>query len=64
MTSHRSPVKRRLRRLFDDRRAATAVEYGLILALIVLTIVGALSSFGSSTRGMWGFVANSVINAH
>ena len=44
------------------RRGATAVEYGLILALIVLAIIGALNQVASKTIGMWNYVSHEVTN--
>lgn len=35
------------------RRAATAVEYGLILALIFMAMVGTISQVSSGTNNMW-----------
>jgi pilus assembly protein Flp/PilA len=52
-----------MRRLFDlrkDERGATAVEYGLILALVFLAMVGAVSLFASTTTTMWNDVATKV----
>jgi pilus assembly protein Flp/PilA len=46
--------------IFKDQRAATAVEYGLILALIFLAMVGAVGTFANTTIGMWDNVSNSV----
>jgi pilus assembly protein Flp/PilA len=51
---------RRFFSIFKDERAATAVEYGLILALIFLAMVGAVGTFASTTISMWDNVANSV----
>jgi len=45
------------------QRGATAIEYGLILALIALAIIGALTITAGKTGNMWGNVANEV-NAH
>lgn len=36
-------------RLCGDTRAATAVEYGLLLGLMVIALVGALTAVGGST---------------
>jgi pilus assembly protein Flp/PilA len=49
--------------LFRDSKAATAIEYGLILALIVLAIMGALVALGDVTIGMWNNVSTKVQNA-
>lgn len=45
--------------LLRSTRAATAVEYGLILALIFLAAVGAMSALGTSTINMWNNVSSS-----
>jgi pilus assembly protein Flp/PilA len=47
-----------------DERGATAVEYGLILALIFLAVAGAIQGVASVTIGMWGNVSNEVSAAH
>jgi pilus assembly protein Flp/PilA len=47
-----------LKRLFHDEHGATAVEYGLILAMIVLAILVAVSGVASETIGMWNSVSN------
>jgi pilus assembly protein Flp/PilA len=54
---------KQLGKLSRDQRGATAVEYGLILALIVLMIIGALSLFASKTINMWNNVAEQVVKA-
>jgi pilus assembly protein Flp/PilA len=36
-----------------DEDAATAVEYAVMLALILLGIIGAISTVGGSTGDMW-----------
>ena len=48
---------RRLHRFLKDQSGATAVEYGLILALIFLAMVGAVSAFADGTISMWDYVA-------
>lgn len=56
-------MKRFLRRLLGESRAATAVEYGLIISLIVLAIVGALATLGTETGENWDNVSEAVTNA-
>ena len=46
--------------LARSERGATAVEYGLILALIVLAMIAALNSLATKTVGMWNNVATEV----
>lgn len=53
----------RLRKLIADRCGATAVEYGLILAMIVLAMIGALQSLAGTTTAMWTEVSQKVRNA-
>lgn len=52
-----------LRQLAKSRKGATAVEYGLILALVVLAMFSALQGLASTTTGMWDNVSNKVQNA-
>ncbi|QNE33079.1 Flp family type IVb pilin [Sphingomonas sp. NBWT7] len=51
------------RRLLRDRRAATAVEYGLILAVIVLAMMVSLIGVADVTKGVWSNVSSKVTNA-
>ena len=46
--------------LVRDRKAATAVEYGFILALIVLALMATLVELGGVTSGMWTNVSTKV----
>lgn len=55
-------IRTNLRTLRADERGATAIEYGLIAALIVVAMVGALSAMGGGTVGMWTKINNSVQN--
>ena len=50
-------------KLLRTARGATAVEYGLIAALIVLACVGAISLTAGSTTRMWGGVQANVAGA-
>jgi pilus assembly protein Flp/PilA len=48
------------KQIMSDQKAATAVEYGLILALIVLTMMVALVSLAGTTTRMWNDIGNKV----
>lgn len=48
----------KLKTLFSDNRGATAIEYGLIVALIALAIIGALRSLGGGADGMWTILSD------
>ena len=54
---------RAFRRLCSDKRGATAIEYGLIAALIVVSMLAGLGTLGGGANGMWGQMANKVTNA-
>ena len=51
---------RRIARLMQDEKGASAVEYSLILALIVLALIAGLQMFANSAIGMWNGVATNV----
>ncbi|WP_340265151.1 Flp family type IVb pilin [Sphingobium mellinum] len=42
-------------------RGATAIEYGLILALVCLAMITALSNVANKTTGMWNNVSTQVL---
>lgn len=42
-----------IRRLAKNRRGGTAIEYGLIAALVVITMIAAFMQVANSTVGMW-----------
>ena len=46
-----------------DQRGATAVEYGLIAALIVITMTAGLGTLGGGAQGMWTMISTRVVNA-
>ena len=56
------PAIRTLQRLLRDSRGATAVEYGLIVALIVIAIIGAVKEVANQNTGLWAVVNGSVTN--
>ena len=53
-------VRITLRALAVDKRGATAIEYGLICSLIVVAIVGALSSLGGGVGGAWSELSDDI----
>ncbi len=48
------------RKLLADRSGATAIEYGLIAALICVAAIGGISSLGGGAGGMWTDVSADV----
>jgi pilus assembly protein Flp/PilA len=51
------------RRLRSDKRGATAIEYGLIAALVILAMLFGLRNLGGGNGGMWSVMANRVVQA-
>ena len=43
----------RFAKLIRDQKGAPAVEYGLIIALIVIAMIAGLTQFAGTTIGMW-----------
>lgn len=54
-------VARILKKILGDEKGATAIEYGLIVSLIVIAIVGMLNSLANSTIGMWEYVSETIL---
>ena len=50
----------KLKRLLRDVRGATAVEYGLIAALVVMGAFLGIKNFADTSVGMWNNVSNTV----
>lgn len=50
-------MKTFIKRLISNQSGATAIEYGLILALIVLAMLSALQAFADGTITMWETVS-------
>ena len=57
-------VIRTIARVLRERRGATAIEYGLIIALVVIAMIAGLTALADTTTGMWGNVNSKVANAH
>jgi len=49
--------------VLKDESGATAIEYGLIAALVSIAAIGALTAMGSSLQDLFGTVSNSLITA-
>ena len=47
-------------RFVADESGVTAIEYGLIAALIAVVIIGAVSTVGTSLSGTFNSVASSL----
>ena len=49
-----------MRRLLRDTRGATAVEYGLIVALLVIAIIVSMKGVANQNTGLWAVVTNHI----
>ena len=52
-----------LGRVMRDPRGATAVEYGFIIALVVLAMMVALTDLADTTVNLWGNIGDKVEKA-
>lgn len=52
-----------LKRLQRDERGGTAIEYGLIAALIVIASIGAFDALANENTGVWGKVNTQVVDS-
>ena len=53
-----------LSRLLRDESGATAVEYGLIAALIIVICIAAITTLGTQLNKTFGTVASALSNAN
>ena len=52
----------KLARFFKNESGATAIEYGLIAALIAVAIIGAVTTLGSETGATFNDVGDALAN--
>ncbi len=52
-----------LKEFITDESGATAIEYGLIAALVSVAAIGALGLMGNALASLFGAVANELQNA-
>jgi len=55
-------ARSRLKCFLRDERGATAIEYGLICALIFLVIVTSVTTFGNKTTNIMSRVSTAISN--
>ena len=56
------PMQKKLGHFLNDQTGATAIEYGLIAALIFLVIVSAVNLLSSETTNMYNKISSNVSN--
>jgi pilus assembly protein Flp/PilA len=52
-----------LLKLCRDEDAVTAVEYAVLLALILVVVIIAIDSLGNTSSGMWASDTNQITSA-
>ncbi len=55
-------IRKTMRRMLANQKGATAIEYGLIVALIALAMMGGLRALGGGAGGMWSNISTQVQN--
>ncbi len=51
-----------MKNLVEDQSGATAIEYGLIVALIGIAIIGSVTAMAGETIELWSNTERSVTN--
>lgn len=46
--------------ILRDRRGATALEYGLVAALIAVAIIGSVTALGTNLSSLFTTISNSI----
>lgn len=53
---------RTLKTFWQDQRGATAIEYGLIAALVSVAVIGGASVLGVNISSLFSNIANCLLN--
>jgi pilus assembly protein Flp/PilA len=56
-------IKKNIHDFKNNNNGATAIEYGLIVALIFLAILGSVNAFADQVVSMYNMIASEVTNA-
>jgi len=60
MRKHLVSLSNRLAQLRSDERGVTSVEYGLMVALIAVVIIGAVTLLGGNLNNLFNTVAGAI----
>jgi pilus assembly protein Flp/PilA len=55
-------IRTAFRKLRTDQRGATAIEYGLIAALIAIALITGASRLGGQSQSGWAALSNTLSN--
>jgi len=56
------PSRHLFKHILHDERGGTAIEYGLIVSLIVIAMITTLSTLADSTLSLWDHVEEQIEN--
>ena len=56
-------IQNKITRFMKDESGPTAVEYAVMLALIIGVCIGSISLFGTATDAVWGNNTGSITTA-
>ena len=56
----KAKARRKILQLRSSESGATAIEYGLIAALIAVVVIGAITAIGTSLNSKFNSVANNL----
>ncbi|HEY1064584.1 MAG TPA: Flp family type IVb pilin [Pirellulales bacterium] len=62
-TFNKQPITRSISRFFAQEDGATMVEYGLMLALVVIVCLTAVTLVGTNTRALFELNGNALANS-
>jgi len=52
-----------IRVLYSDRRGVTAMEYGLIAALVAVVIIGTVTTLGTNLKSVFASISTALVPA-
>ncbi|WP_342236298.1 Flp family type IVb pilin [Inquilinus sp. OTU3971] len=55
--------KKLISRFARDQKGVTAIEYGLIAALVAVVIIGAVTTIGTDLKTSFSYIATSLPNS-
>ena len=55
-------MMKKLRAFWDDEQGATAIEYGLIAALVAVAVIAGASALGVNISGLFNSIAGCMAN--
>lgn len=54
-------LTKQIKQFMQDENGVTAIEYGLIAALIAVVIIGGVTAVGTNLEGKFNFIAGKLV---